>query len=122
MFEKYTTEERKTLETAMIASALCGTPTPTTEEEIEKWCERTLKARAEAEKKEREKKERAEKKEREKAEAEGKTVEELKAEKKMQTKIKRYEREIRQLEEEIAKMEAEKAWRVEYLKKLKGEG
>ena len=122
MFKKYTAEEKKVLETAMIINAMCGMPAPTTEKEVENWCDGILKAKAEREQAEAEKKAKAEAREKAKAEAAGKTVEELRAEKKAQAKIRRYEREIKQLEEQMKALEAEKAWRVEYLRKLKGEG
>lgn len=122
MFEKYTAEEKKVLETAMIINAMCGTPAPTTEEEIKEWCEKILRAKAEREQAEAEKKAKAEAREKAKAEAAGMTVEELRAEKKAKAKIRKYEREIKQLEEQLKALEAEKAWRVEYLRKLKGEG
>lgn len=95
---------------------------PQTDEEFKKFCEGTLEDREEAKAKEEAK--RAKKEAREKANAEtmGMTIEEYRAYKKLQTKIRRYENEVMKAEADIKKLEEEIAWKKEYIKKLKGEG
>lgn len=95
---------------------------PQTDEEFKRFCKGALEDRDEAKAKEEAK--RAKKEAREKANADmmGMTVEEYRAYKKLQAKIRRYENEVMKAEAEIKKLEEEIAWKKEYIKKLKGEG
>lgn len=119
----YNDIDREYIAHTMRMMALIGAGNaPQTDEEFKKFCEGALKDREEAKAKEEAK--RAKKEAREKANAEtmGMTVEEYRAYKKLQTKIRRYENEVMKAEAEIKRLEEEITWKKEYIKKLKGEG
>ena len=119
----YNDTDREYITHMMRMMALIGAGNaPQTDEEFKRFCEGTLKDRDEAKAKEEAK--RAKKEAREKANADmmGMTIEEYRAYKKLQTKIRRYENEVMKEEADIKKLEEEIACKKEYIKKLKGEG
>lgn len=119
----YTAEEQEYITTTMRFAALVGAfGAPQTDEEFKIFCDDTIKAWREDTAKKAEKEAKKAQREQEKAEALGMTVEEYRAHKKLQAKIRRYENEVMKAEADIKKLEEEIAWKKEYIKKLKGEG
>lgn len=119
----YNDKDREYITHIMRMMALIGAGNaPQTDEEFKRFCEGTLKDRDEAEAKEKAKQAKKEAREKANADMMGMTVEEYRAYKKLQAKIRRYENEVMKAEADIKKLEEEIAWKKEYIKKLKGEG
>ncbi len=119
----YNDTDREYITHMMRMMALIGAGNaPQTDEEFKRFCDGTLKDRDEAKAEEGAKQAKKEAREKANAEIMGMTVEEYRAYKKLQTKIRRYENEVMRAEAEIKKLEEEIEWKKEYIKKLKGEG
>jgi len=119
----YNDTDREYITHLMRMMALIGAGNaPQTDEEFKKFCDDTLKDRDETEAKEKAKQARKEAREKAKADEMGMTIEEYKAHKKLQAKIRRYENEVMNAEAEIKRLEKEIAWKKEYIEKLKKEG
>ena len=119
----YNDTDREYITHMMRMMALIGAGNaPQTDEEFKKFCENTLKDRDETKAKEEAKQARKEAREKAKADEMGMTVEEYRAHKKLQAKIRRYENEVEAAKAEIIRLEKAIEWKKEYIKKLKGEG
>ena len=122
IYESYSEADKDFLLHAMQIASFIGLPCPIqTEEDFRNWCNDTLHARDEAERKEAEKKARAIAKEDAEAKAQGITVEELRDIKKKAKKLRRYKSELQTKQIELKRIEKAISWRKEEIAKLEKE-
>jgi len=120
----YTAEEQSIIISTMSMFALIQPfgKVPQNDKEFKDFCDETINTWRNDTAKQAEKEAKKAKREREKAEALNMTVEEYRAYKKLQAKIRRYENDVIKAEAEIKKLEKEIEWKKEYIKKMKEEG